>query len=163
MYESIRWSPGKRRKRTLTLPLLFCAVVIGAVILSFVWAGRYQYRYREFTLELAEVTTEARESGGCTVTLDGKEIPVDDEMLSDLFYSISQAGSGRIGDAPETEPKITVDYGGGITLAIWIVTLENSGNDWTEGPFFRYTGRDGRTYGYDTDQLRPEVLLRLFR
>lgn len=163
MYESVHRPQGKRRERTLTLPLLLCAVVIGAVILLFVWAGRYQFRYREFTLELAEVTTGARDSGSYTVTVDGEEIPVDGETLSSLFYSISQAGSGRIGDAPETEPKIKVDYGGGITLEIWIVPLENPGNDWTEGPLFRYTGRDGRPYSYDTDQIRPETLLRLFR
>ena len=34
-------------------------------------------------------------------------------------------------------------------------------NDWMEGPFFRYTDAKGKSYGYDTDQLRWESVVRL--
>lgn len=37
----------------------------------------------------------------------------------------------------------------------------NPSNDWTEGPFFRYTDAKGKSYGYDTDQLRWESVVRL--
>lgn len=162
MYEAIRRPAQPKRGRTLTLPLLLCGLVIGAGVLLFVWAGRYQLQFRSFIQELGEVTTEARQKGSYSVRMGEETIDFDDEALSRLFYRLSQAGSGRPGDAPVSEPEVVVDYGGGITLEIWIVPLVNPGNEWTEGPFFRYTGREGQTYCYDTDQLRPDSFLRLF-
>ena len=58
-------------------------------------------------------------------------------------------------------PYAVIDYGDGSTLEIWKVELVNPSNDWTEGPFFRYTDAKGTSYGYDTDQLRWESVVRL--
>ena len=63
--------------------------------------------------------------------------------------------------APEEMPYAVIDYGDGSTLEIWKVELVNPSNDWTEGPFFRYTDAKRKSYGYDTDQLRWESVVRL--
>ena len=162
MYEAIRRPTQPKRSRTLTLPLLLCGIILGAGVLLFVWAGHYQMQFRSFIQELGEVTMEARQKGSYSVRVEGEAVDFDDEELSRLVYRLSQAGSGRPGDAPGSEPEVVVDYGGGVTLEIWIVPLVNPGNEWTEGPFFRYTGREGQIYCYDTDQLRPDSFLRLF-
>ena len=86
----------------------------------------------------------------------------DANDLSDLLRLITKAGAGRPGSALDETPYITVDYGSGMVLDIWEVPLENPANSWTEGPFFRFTRPDGKTYGYDTDQIPFTMITRLF-
>lgn len=161
VYEAIRRPKKPQRGSTLTVPALICAVLILPVLALSIWAARYQFQYHAFLNDLADSTTLARRSGNYSVRVDGEAAALDESVLSRLFAAISDAGSGRLGDPPDTEPKITVDYGSA-RLDIWIVPLDNPSNEWTEGPFFRYTDRDGKTYCYDTDQLRPDKFLRLF-
>ena len=82
--------------------------------------------------------------------MNGSETDVSIDDLSDLLYLIDKAGAGRTAAAPEEMPYAVIDYGDGSTLEIWKVELANPSNDWT-----------GKSYGYDTDQLRWESVVRL--
>ena len=93
--------------------------------------------------------------------MEGEETDAEIDDLSELLALIGDAGAGRGGDAPEEAPYATIDYGDGTTLEIWKVELVNPSNNWTEGPFFRYTNKKGKTYAYDTDQIRWETVIRL--
>ena len=77
------------------------------------------------------------------------------------FSGRSATRTAAASAAPEEMPYAVIDYGDGSTLEIWKVELVNPSNDWTEGPFFRYTDAKGKSYGYDTDQLRWESVVRL--
>lgn len=112
--------------------------------------------------DLTEATRYARRTGEFTVTAAGASAEADANDLSDLLRLITKAGAGRPGSAPDETPYITVDYGSGMVLDIWKVPLENPANSWTEGPFFRFTRPDGKTYGYDTDQIPFTMITRLF-
>lgn len=163
LYDAVdRSGPGRKKEKTLRKPLLIAAAVFAAVIALGVWACRYQLQYRACFSALTDATRHARGSGAFTVTVDGAAASADANDLSDLLRLISMAGAGRTGTAPADPPLITVDYGDGTTLDIWQVPLENSTNDWTEGPFFRCTFPGGKTYGYDTDQIPMTRLTRLF-
>ena len=163
LYDAVdRSGPGRKKEKTLRKPLLIVAAVFAAVIALGVWACRYQLQYRACFSALTDATRHARGSGAFTVTVDGAAVSADANDLSDLLRLISMAGAGRTGTAPADPPLITVDYGDGTKLDIWQVPLENSTNDWTEGPFFRCTFPGGKTYGYDTDQIPMTRLTRLF-
>ncbi len=163
LYDAVdRSGPGRKKEKTLRKPLLIAAAVFAAVIALGVWACRYQLQYRACFSALTDATRHARGSGAFTVTVDGAAVSADANDLSDLLRLISMAGAGRTGTAPADPPLITVDYGDGTKLDIWQVPLENSTNDWTEGPFFRCTFPGGKTYGYDTDQIPMTRLTRLF-
>lgn len=163
LYDAIdRSGPGRRREKTLRRPLLLAGAVIAAVAALAVWACRYQMQYRAYVSVLTDATRAARRTGSFTVTVDGAAVSADANDLSDLLRLITDAGAGRTGDAPETAPDITIDYGDGTVLDVWQVPLTNPANDWTEGPYFRCTAPDGRSYGYDTDQIPMTRLTRLF-
>ena len=88
-------------------------------------------------------------------------VPFTADKLSDLLRLLTAMGPGRMGPAPASPPRITIDYGDGTVLEIWEVTLVNPSNDWTEGPYLRCTFPSGKTYGYDTDRIPMSTFLHL--
>lgn len=161
MYDRVK--RGKSAHKTLGKPLAVCVLFIAVCLALFAWAGQYQMRYKNFTAELTDSTLHARAGGAFSVFVDGEAVEAEIDDLSDLLMLLTGAGAGKVGDAPEEDALITIDYGDGTRLEIWQVTLENPGNDWTEGPFFRYTNAAGKAYCYDTDQIRMARVLGLFR
>ena len=153
---------GKPKPKRLTGPIALCC----ALFLLFggltYWACHHQFRFHAFISDLTDSTRDARSTETFRVTVNGSETDVSIDDLSDLLYLIDKAGAGRTAAAPEEMPYAVIDYGDGSTLEIWKVELVNPSNDWTEGPFFRYTDAKGKSYGYDTDQLRWESVVRLF-
>ena len=93
--------------------------------------------------------------------MDGETVPATADKLSDLLRLLTAMGPGRMGPAPASPPRITIDYGDGTVLEVWEVTLVNPSNDWTEGPYLRCTFPGGRRFGYDTDRIPMSTLLRL--
>lgn len=163
LYDAVdRNDAGGKKGKTLHKPLLIVLAIFVVVIGLVVWACRYQIQYRAYVSALADATADARSSGAFAVTVDGAAAAADADDLGQLLGLIRMAGPGRLGDAPDSAPIITIDYGDGTTMEIWEKTLENSANDWTEGPFFRFTFAKGRTYGYDTDQIPMYKLRQLF-
>lgn len=154
---------GESAHQTLKKPVAVCILFLALCIGIFAWAGRYQMRYKNFADDLAESTRHARANGAFSVCVSGEAVDAEIDELSDLLMILTGAGAGKVGDAPEEDALIAIDYGDGTRLEIWQVVLENPGNAWTEGPFFRYTDAAGKTYGYDTDQIRMERVVRLFR
>lgn len=159
LYDSV--DRGKPKPKRLTGPIALCC----ALFLLFggltYWACHYQFRFHAFISDLTDSTCDARSTETFRVTVHGSETDVSIDDLSDLLYLIDKAGAGRTAAAPEEMPYAVIDYGDGSTLEIWKVELANPSNDWTEGPFFRYTDAKGKSYGYDTDQLRWESVVRL--
>ena len=159
LYDSV--DRGKPKPKRLTGPIALCC----ALFLLFggltYWACHYQFRFHAFISDLTDSTRDARSTETFRVTVNGSEADVSIDDLSDLLYLIDKAGAGRTAAAPEEMPYAVIDYGDGSTLEIWKVELVNPSNDWTEGPFFRYTDAKGKSYGYDTDQLRWESVVRL--
>ena len=159
LYDSV--DRGKPKPKRLTGPIALCC----ALFLLFggltYWACHHQFRFHAFISDLTDSTRDARSTETFRVTVNGSEADVSIDDLSDLLYLIDKAGAGRTAAAPEEMPYAVIDYGDGSTLEIWKVELVNPSNDWTEGPFFRYTDAKGKSYGYDTDQLRWESVVRL--
>ena len=159
LYDSV--DRGKPKPKRLTGPIALCC----ALFLLFggltYWACHYQFRFHAFISDLTDSTCDARSTETFRVTVHGSETDVSIDDLSDLLRLIASSGAGRLGGAPDETPYITVDYGSGMVLDIWKVPLENPANSWTKGPFFRFTRPDGKTYGYDTDQIRWESVVRL--
>ena len=162
-YDAIdRRGAGRSRGMSLHAWVLLAAAVLVMGAALIVWACSSQHQYRTIVSALADATRSARQTGAFTVTVDGAAVSADANDLSDLLRLITKAGAGRPGSAPDETPYITVDYGSGMVLDIWKVPLENPANSWTEGPFFRFTRPDGKTYGYDTDQIPFTMITRLF-
>ena len=111
------------------------------------WACHHQFRFHAFISDLTDSTRDARSTETFRVTVNGSETDVSIDDLSDLLYLIDKAGAGRTAAAPEEMPYAVIDYGDGSTLEISKVELVNPSNDWTEGPFFRYTDAKGKSYG----------------
>lgn len=163
LYDAVeRNDAGGKKEKTLHKPLLIVLAIFVVVIGLVVWACRYQIQYRAYVSALADATADARSSGAFAVTVDGAAAAADADDLGQLLGLIRMAGPGRLGDAPDSAPIITIEYGDGTTMEIWEKTLDNPANDWTEGPFFRFTFANGRTYGYDTDQIPMYKLRQLF-
>ena len=160
LYDEVQREAKPKPKR-LTGPITFCC----ALFLLFggltFWACRHQLRYRSFVSDRTDSTLHARHFSTLRVTVNGEETNAAIDDLSDLLALITDAGAGRTADAPEETPYAVIDYGDGTTLEIWKVELVNPSNDWTEGPFFRYTSASGKVYGYDTDQIRWSSVTRL--
>ena len=136
LYDAVRrGKPPKRSMRALTV---LCAVLIAAGGATIFWACRQNARYHDYIADLSESTASARRLGNYSAALN------------------------RTGRAPRSAPLITISYGDGATLEIWQVPLKNPAHDWTEGPYFRYTDSTGKTYGYDTDQMRVNTVLCYF-
>ena len=159
IYDSV--DRGKPKPKRLRGPIILCC----ALFLLFggltFWACRYQLQFKAFFSELTDSTRDARHFGAFHVTVEGAETNAEIDDLSELLALIGDAGAGRGGDAPEEAPYAVIDYGDGTTLEIWKVELVNPSNSWTEGPLFRYTGKSGRTYAYDTDRIRWSSVTRL--
>ena len=163
LYDAVdRGGAGRKKEKTLRRPLLIAAAILAVVIALIAWSCRYFFQYRAWVSDLTEATRYARRTGEFTVTAAGASAEADANDLSDLLRLITKAGAGRPGSAPDETPYITVDYGSGMVLDIWEVPLENPANSWTEGPFFRFTRPDVKTYGYDTDQIPFTMITRLF-
>ena len=163
LYDAVdRGGAGRKKEKTLRRPLLIAAAILAVVIALIAWSCRYFFQYRTWVSDLTEATRYARRTGAFTVTVAGAAAEADADDLSDLLRLIASSGAGRLGGAPDETPYITVDYGSGMVLDIWKVPLENPANSWTEGPFFRFTQPDGKTYGYDTDQIPFTMITRLF-
>ena len=163
LYDAVdRGGAGRKKEKTLRRPLLIAAAILAVVIALIAWSCRYFFQYRAWVSDLPEATRYARRTGEFTVTVAGASAEADANDLSDLLRLITKAGAGRPGSAPDETPYITVDYGSGMVLDIWKVPLENPANSWTEGPFFRFTRPDVKTYGYDTDQIPFTMITRLF-
>ena len=141
LYDSV--DRGKPKPKRLTGPIALCC----ALFLLFggltYWACHYQFRFHAFISDLTDSTRDARSTETFRVTVNGSETDVSIDDLSDLLYLIDKAGAGRTAAAPEEMPYAVIDYGDGSTLEIWKVELVNPSNDWTEGPFFRYTDAKG--------------------
>jgi len=142
LYDSV--DRGKPKPKRLTGPIALCC----ALFLLFggltYWACHYQFRFHAFISDLTDSTRDARSTETFRVTVNGSETDVSIDDLSDLLYLIDKAGAGRTAAAPEEMPYAVIDYGDGSTLEIWKVELVNPSNDWTEGPFFRYTDAKGK-------------------
>ena len=141
LYDSV--DRGKPKPKRLTGPIALCC----ALFLLFggltYWACHYQFRFHAFISDLTDSTRDARSTETFRVTVNGSETDVSIDDLSDLLYLIDKAGAGRTAAAPEEMPYAVIDYGDGSMLEIWKVELVNPSNDWTEGPFFRYTDAKG--------------------
>lgn len=161
-YDAIdRRGAGRSRGRSLHAWVLLAAAVLVMGAALIVWACSSQHQYRTIVSALADATRSARQTGAFTVTVDGETVPATADKLSDLLRLLTAMGPGRMGSAPASPPRITIDYGDGTVLEIWEVTLVNPSNDWTEGPYLRCTFPGGRRFGYDTDQIPMSTLLRL--
>ena len=159
LYDSV--DRGKPKPKRLSAPIaLSCALFLLFGGLTF-WACRYQLQFKAFFSELTDSTRAARHFGAFRVTVEGAETDAVIDDLSELLALIGDAGASRTGDVPTETPFAVIDYGDGTTLEIWKVELANPANSWTEGPFFRYTNKKGKTYAYDTDQIRWETVIRL--
>lgn len=160
LYDPIR--RGKPPRRSMNVLIALCAVLIAAGGATIFWACRQNARYHDYIAELSESTASARRLGNYSAALNGEAVEVTADDLGSLLMNIVRAGGGRTGRAPQEAPLITVSYGDGATLEIWQVPLKNPAHDWSEGPYFRYTDSTGKTYGYDTDQMRMDTVLCYF-
>ena len=163
LYAAVRPARTPRHDPRLWIAIAVAVVFMLASAAPMVWAAHYQRQYRLFSTDLADSSLYARQHGCLSLERDGETFPLETGADYDRFlFLLVDTGSGRVGKAPEEAPAATLDFGNGARLALWSVKLEGYlSNDREYGLYLRYTYAGGKTYGYDTENLDPVVMLRL--
>ena len=163
LYASVRPARTPRRDPRLWIAVIAAAVVLLAAAAPMVWAAHYQRQYRRFSTDLAASSLYARQNGCLTLERDGEAVRLEPGAYYDNFlFRLVESGSGRVGRAPDEPCAAALNFGNGARLELWPVALDGyRSTSWEYGLFLLYTYPDGRTYGYDTELLRPEIMLDL--
>ena len=162
LYDGVRTARTPRHDKKLWIAIAAAVLFLAVSTAPMVWAAHYQRQYRLFSTDLAESSLYARQHGCLTLERDGETFPLEPGAEYDSFlFRLVNTGSGRVGKAPDEPPLATLDFGNGAKLALWRVKLAGYiSNDREYGLYLLYTYADGGTYGYDTEDLDPAVMIR---
>ena len=151
------------KKKTVKEWRLFSVTTLAVVTMVFVIAlfiGGYLYysSFRTYVGNFSQTTSVNYRKGGVTVTTAEETFDLTAENIYFVYNCIVNAGRGRIGEVPERQPDVVLEYEFGGKVELWEIAVENSRNDMEYGLFIRYCGVDGYEYAYDTDRLDLERL-----
>ena len=156
MYEQIQRSQRRGGNRKLWISLVVWVALASVLAGLIVFGFRYRANFREFLGDLSDSTQYAMEHKRLYLTVEGETFLVLPKNYKKFYNTVAIAGSGRPAAAPDREADIKLDFGDGSTLELWEAKVKNARNNRGIGMVVQYTGREGATYTYDTDRLRPE-------
>jgi hypothetical protein len=156
MYEQVHRTERKGRNRKLWISLLLWAAVASVLAALIIFGFRYRANFREFLGDLSDSTQYAIENKSLYLTVEGDTFLVLPKNYKKFYNTVAIAGSGRPASAPDREADIKLEFGDGTTLELWEAKVKNARNNRGIGMVVQYTDRQGDTYTYDTDRLRPE-------
>ena len=156
MYEQVQRTERKGRNRKLWISLLLWAAMASILAALIIFGFRYRANFREFLGDLSDSTQYAIENKSLYLTVEGDTFLVLPKNYKKFYNTVAIAGSGRPASAPDREADIKLEFGDGTTLELWEAKVKNARNNRGIGMVVQYTDRQGDTYTYDTDRLRPE-------
>ena len=156
MYEQVHRTERKGRNRKLWISLLLWAAIATILAALIIFGFRYRANFREFLGDLSDSTQYAIENKSLYLTVEGDTFLVLPKNYKKFYNTVAIAGSGRPASAPDREADIKLEFGDGTTLELWEAKVKNARNNRGIGMVVQYTDRQGDTYTYDTDRLRPE-------
>ena len=156
MYEQVHRTERKGRNRKLWISLLLWAAMASVLAALIIFGFRYRANFREFLGDLSDSTQYAIENKSLYLTVEGDTFLVLPKNYKKFYNTVAIAGSGRPASAPDREADIKLEFGDGTTLELWEAKVKNARNNRGIGMVVQYTDRQGDTYTYDTDRLRPE-------
>ena len=156
MYEQVHRTARKGRNRKLWISLLLWAAMASILAALIIFGFRYRANFREFLGDLSDSTQYAIENKSLYLTVEGDTFLVLPKNYRKFYNTVAIAGSGRPTSAPDREADIKLEFGDGTTLELWEAKVKNARNNRGIGMVVQYTDRQGDTYTYDTDRLRPE-------
>lgn len=156
MYEQVQRTERKGRNRKLWISLLLWAAVASVLAALIIFGFRYRANFREFLGDLSDSTQYAIENKSLYLTVEGDTFLVLPKNYKKFYNTVAIAGSGRPASAPDREADIKLEFGDGTMLELWEAKVKNARNNRGIGMVVQYTDRQGDTYTYDTDRLRPE-------
>ena len=156
MYEQVHRTERKGRNRKLWISLLLWAAMASILAALIIFGFRYRANFREFLGDLSDSTQYAIENKSLYLTVEGDTFLVLPKNYKKFYNTVAIAGSGRPASAPDREADIKLEFGDGTTLELWEAKVKNARNNRGIGMVVQYTDRQGDTYTYDTDRLRPE-------
>lgn len=150
MYDRIS-RQKKQRPAAAKVTLALTVAFLLAVTAIFIWAVRYELRYRDFVSHLSASNVHAYENRSFHADVEGTLVWAKSDNVQDMYNYIIFSGKGRTGQPPEAEPGILVEYGDGGTLKIYEIP---------EGRFrvyLLYEHTDGFSYGYASSKMTLET------
>ena len=156
MYEQVQRTERKGRNRKLWISLLLWAAMASILAALIIFGFRYRANFREFLGDLSDSTQYAIENKSLYLTVEGDTFLVLPKNYKKFYNTVAIAGSGRPASAPDREADIKLEFGDGTMLELWEAKVKNARNNRGIGMVVQYTDRQGDTYTYDTDRLRPE-------
>ena len=156
MYEQVHRTERKGRNRKLWISLLLWAAMASILAALIIFGFRYRANFREFLGDLSDSTQYAIENKSLYLTVEGDTFLVLPKNYKKFYNTVAIAGSGRPASAPDREADIKLEFGDGTMLELWEAKVKNARNNRGIGMVVQYTDRQGDTYTYDTDRLRPE-------
>ena len=156
MYEQVHRTERKGRNRKLWISLLLWAAIATILAALIIFGFRYRANFREFLGDLSDSTQYAIENKSLYLTVEGDTFLVLPKNYKKFYNTVAIAGSGRPASAPDREADIKLEFGDGTMLELWEAKVKNARNNRGIGMVVQYTDRQGDTYTYDTDRLRPE-------
>ena len=156
MYEQVHRTERKGRNRKLWISLLLWAAIAAILAALIIFGFRYRANFREFLGDLSDSTQYAIKNKSLYLTVEGDTFLVLPKNYKKFYNTVAIAGSGRPASAPKREADIKLEFGDGTTLELWEAKVKNARNNRGIGMVVQYTDRQGDTYTYDTDRLRPE-------
>lgn len=158
--EQRRRRPKPRRDWLLPASLVAAVLLIAAVIVPVIQSTREITRYRNFIGDLAESIAYGADSGALVLDTGEEERAVTNIQAEDLLIVIARSGQGKPNKTLPKDEGLLLTFGDGSTLRL--CPIRQSGTERPEDAptHVHYTGRDGKVYAYDTDQIVFRTVLR---
>lgn len=156
----------KRRRPRARRDWLLPASAVAAIALIVIFIApviRSAYgitRYRTFIGDLANSIAYGADGGTLEMTVDGEEQTVANIRAEDLLIVISRAGQGRLNKKLPEDAGVLLTFGDGSTLQLCPTTMSGTGRSNDVFTHVHYTGKNGKVYAYDTEQLLFRTVLR---
>lgn len=146
MYQSVQKEKKQEKRWSLKISGAVATGLILVVVLTVLWAVRYELNYRAYISYLSNSKTYAVGHHTLRANVQGDLVWVKGSNAEKLYAYLLVAGKGRVGNGPAGQPEIAMEFGDGGTLKIWE----------TEGKFHSYVlyqHEDGYSYGYYSGQI----------
>lgn len=151
MYKNIQKSSKETRHWSLGASGVLAISILIVVVITILWALRYEQNYREYVSYFSSSVTHAESHHTLRARVQEDLVWVRGANTKKLYSHILVSGKGRPGSTPEGDPDISMAFGDGGFMKLWK----------TEGKFQTYVlyqHEDGYSYGYYSSQVSVDTI-----